>query len=113
MVQLHRGHRLGGAHLVGQPAEPRHVAVVADAQLALPRLPLGGDVRRARHHQPEAAAGPGHQPATLVVAERAVGVALLVGQRGHGQPVAPGGSAEQVERGGGVGLQSILPGGAK
>ena len=58
VVQLHRGDGAGGAQVVGQPGQAGQVPVVADAELAVPRLALRSDVRRARHDQAEAAAAP-------------------------------------------------------
>ena len=57
------------------------------------RIPLLESVRQA-----EAALGAQRQPAELVIRQRAVGVALLVGERGEGEAVAGGGAAAEGDR---------------
>jgi len=71
------------------------LVVAPDAELAGETLAVGGDVGGAGEDDGEAAGGAAHEPVVLVVADRAVGVALLVGERGEGEAVWGGGAAAE------------------
>ena len=98
VVQLYRRDRPGGAQAVGQPGQAGQVVVGRHPELAGPGQPRALHVGGRGDDQAESAAGAGGQPADLVVGERAVGVALGVGQGRQRETVAQGGPAAQGER---------------
>jgi hypothetical protein len=65
----------------GEARETGDDVVVMKPELTRPALPVLGDVRGACLDDAEAAARTQLEPVQLVVRERAVGVALLVGHR--------------------------------
>ena len=88
--------------LRGQARQAGQERVVEDPELARPVLPVAGHVRGAGLDQAEATLGPAAHPAQLVVAEGAVIVALLVGQRRQERPVPDdeaGGEDQRLEKG--------------
>jgi hypothetical protein len=80
---------------VGEHAQSRNPAIVVDAELAAPRLAVLPDVRGARRHHAEPAFGAPQQPPQLVVAERAVVVALPVRQRCEPHAIRRDGAARE------------------
>ena len=70
--ELHHGHRADGVKRRRERGETGEQRVVVDTELAGPALPVFGDMRSARHDGAKTARRARHEPAKLVVAERAV-----------------------------------------
>jgi hypothetical protein len=80
MVQLHKGHTFCRFDIGGKTGETLKMVVRKAAQLARKTLPNSLHVRRTRHGDSEPAPGSHRQPVVFLVRERAVRVALLVGE---------------------------------
>jgi hypothetical protein len=90
-----------GAALVdarGEAGEPLEHRVVVHAELAGPGLAVLRDVRSAGLDEAEAPVGAGREEAELRLREGAVGVALLVGERGEPDAVARHDTGPELER---------------
>ncbi len=103
MVKLQAGDGAARADAVCDAPKARQVRVAEGAELSRKPLAIRLDMRRAGEGEAEAAFSAHHQPAILVPGQRPVGMTLLVGQGGKHQPVGPGRSARQCERGEEVG----------
>ena len=77
--------------------EARDVLVAEDTQLAGPPLPVLRHVRRAGLDDAEAPPRAHHEPLSLVVRERAIRVALRVGQRREPRAVLHGDAVPEDE----------------
>jgi hypothetical protein len=87
VVELDGGDGACGADRCGEAGEAGEMGVGPDAELAGEGLAALLDMGRAGHGEGKAAPGAHGEPAEFVVGERAVGVALLVGEGGEQQPV--------------------------
>jgi hypothetical protein len=99
MVQLHHRMRAGLVQRRRQPRQAGQVLVIPDAELPGKPCPLRLHMRGAGHRHAKAAFGALRQPFEFVIAQRAVGMALHVGQRGQHETVLQGGAARESQGG--------------
>src|ERR1019366_4889526 len=82
MKELHDAESAVTGERRGESPKTREQPVVVDPQRPGPTLTIQGDVRGARLDDAEAAACPHLEPPQIVVGERAIRVALLIGHGG-------------------------------
>jgi len=101
VVQLDDRHAPLGANPRRQASEAREVLVAEATQLSRKALTARVDVTRTRDGHAEPTGRAHRQPTLLVIGERPVRIALLIGEGGqhesvlHGRPVAEGDSVER------------------
>ncbi len=98
VVQLHGAAGTGLAQVLREASQPGQVVIVGDTQLPLPYMTCGSNERRRRHHQPEPTDGAGREPGDLVVGQRAIVVALAIGQRRQRDGVPPRRAVVEMQR---------------
>ena len=114
MLDLQRRTAATGVDAGGQARQPGQVVVRPHAQLAGKALAAALHMGGAGHGEGEAAAGAHRQPVVLRVGQRAIGIALPVGQRrqheavGHGRAAGEGEGVAQLGCWVGHGLHSVI-----
>ncbi len=98
VVELDQAERAVAGERGGEALQAGELMITPDAELTGETLAVLRDVGGAGLDDGEAAGGAALEPAVLVAADRAVGVALLVGERGEGEAVAGGGAAAEGDR---------------
>ena len=98
---------LGWFYLRDKPAAARFDGQRAyqhvETQLAFEAFAVWLDIAGRRHHRTETAPGSHHQPVMLGLRKQAIGMALLVGERGQHEAIAHGVAGSEGERGKQVG----------
>ena len=96
--ELDEGERSALVHRGREPGQSGLESVVKDPKFACPALAVLGDVRGARDDDSKPALGAGVEPVQLLIAERSVRMALPVGHRGQGDPIARASAAAERHR---------------